>query len=97
MTHLDKFIDTLTDDDFMKAYPGSLELLLNDSGEGLEVCKYIQKNVPSISLYVGNVVKFDSKLQEYMKGKEHLIKKIALDMRISEQSLIRAIRKNRKL
>ncbi len=96
MTHLDRFIDTLTESDIIEAYPGSLELLLNDSGEGLQVCKYIQKQVPSISLYVGNVSKFHSKLQEYMKGKEHDTKRIALDMRISEQSLLRAIQKNKK-
>ena len=96
MNHLDKFIDTLTAEDFMNTYPGSLELLLDDSGKGLEVCKYIQKTVPSISLYVGNASKFHDQLQEYMKGKEHEMKKVALDMRISEQSLLRAIRKNRK-
>jgi hypothetical protein len=96
MTHLDRFIDSLTEEDFINAYPGSLELLLDDSGKGLEVCKYIQKNVPSISLYIGNVSKFQDKLQEYMKGKEHEFKKVALDMRISEQSLLRAIKKNKK-
>ncbi|MFN3194425.1 MAG: hypothetical protein ACE364_00570 [Chlorobiota bacterium] len=96
MTHLDRFIDSLTEEDFINAYPGSLELLLDESGKGLEVCKYIQKNVPSISLYIGNVSKFHDKLQEYMKGKEHEMKKVALDMRISEQSLLRAIKKNRE-
>lgn len=96
MNHLDTFIETLTEEDFKKAYPGTLELLLDDTGKGLEVCKYLQKNLPSISIYLGNVSRFEDKLQEYIKGKEHEVKKIALDLGLSEQTMLRAIKRNKQ-
>lgn len=91
INYLDSFVDSLTAEDFIKAYPGSLEFIADDPN-GLQACKYLQKHCSGIYLYFGGVTKFDDKLRDFLKGKNHVIKKIAMDMKVSEGTLMKLLR-----
>lgn len=96
MNHLDTFVDSLTTEDFIKAYPGSLEFIVDDTqGRGLEACQYLQRNCAGIYLYINNITTFNKQLVDYMRDKKHIVKQVAMDMHISEGTLNRFIREDR--